>query len=416
MSSAQDQISCDSEFNFFGVDMDENDGEGTTNSTYEWAVLESEFEGEIQPQTASGNQILIEWQNTPNGTYTVVVQEINGDVSCLPDPQEMLVKLVNHSPEDILGPDVICEGETLELEHPRNGRGQWSLQNSKLGDVSPDGICENLQVGRVRVNFDYEVGGCSFSVSKLIQVNPQPKPKLEDSEICVDRDSFESVTLDSGLSQEGHEFRWHFNGQRLEETGDKIEASEIGEYQLQVINTETGCSSSLVTTKVSQIANPIVTATASVDFNDQQSIEVNISNPERYLFKLEDGKFQDSPRFHNITTEGVHHISILEKEGCFSKEIEVIVINYPKFFSPNDDGINDTWNILSLENDPTAEVFIFDRYGKLLKVISPARDKGWNGTYNGKRMPTDDYWFLVEYEDDSDGGQRTFRSHFTLKR
>ena len=63
--------------------------------------------------------------------------------------------------------------------------------------------------------------------------------------------------------------------------------------------------------------------------------------------------------------------------------------------------------------DKNAKVSIYDRFGKLLTVISPS-GKGWEGIYNNKNMPSNDYWFLVDYI--YEGQKRQFKSHFTLKR
>ncbi|MEQ3665458.1 T9SS type B sorting domain-containing protein, partial [Olleya sp.] len=61
--------------------------------------------------------------------------------------------------------------------------------------------------------------------------------------------------------------------------------------------------------------------------------------------------------------------------------------------------------------------YIFDRYGKLLKQLSPS-GLGWDGTYNGNPMPTSDYWFTVEYREpnDTSNTRKQFKAHFTLKR
>lgn len=415
-SSAQDQISCGSELDFFSVDMDENNGTGSTNSTYEWHVREDEFEGEILPQTSSGNQIIIDWLNTPEGEYTVFVKEINGEASCLPEPQLIQVLFENVFPEQILGPSYVCEGETIPLKHPFLEKGEWTIENENIGRVDQNGNFEAVQTGETIVNFSYMTKACQFTVSKVIQVQPRPKPKLENHEICIDTEGKEIIILNSGLPQENLEFKWYYNDQPMPNSQNHISVTDIGEYKLQVINLNTGCSSDIITTKVKALPKPSISANVDTDFHDNQRIVVNIDNPQAYLFKLEDGEFQDSPVFNNITTEGTYHISIKAKQGCFTKEIKVIVINYPKFFTPNDDGYNDTWNIDSLKDDPTAEIFIFDRYGKLLKMISPSSQKGWDGIYNGKAMPTDDYWFRVDYTDRNDAVQKSFKSNFTLKR
>ena len=92
-----------------------------------------------------------------------------------------------------------------------------------------------------------------------------------------------------------------------------------------------------------------------------------------------------------------------------------MVMDYPKFFTPNGDGYNDTWNISAINGQPNAKIYIFDRYGKLLKQLSPT-GAGWNGTYNGNQLPTSDYWFVVEYNEPNTGDRKEFKAHFTLKR
>ncbi|NRD23372.1 T9SS type B sorting domain-containing protein, partial [Winogradskyella litoriviva] len=59
--------------------------------------------------------------------------------------------------------------------------------------------------------------------------------------------------------------------------------------------------------------------------------------------------------------------------------------------------------------------YIFDRYGKLLKQLSPD-GSGWDGTFNGNLMPTSDYWFTVEYDEPTTDIRKEFKAHFTLKR
>ena len=93
----------------------------------------------------------------------------------------------------------------------------------------------------------------------------------------------------------------------------------------------------------------------------------------------------------------------------------ITVIDYPKFFTPNGDGNNDTWQIKGINSQPDAIIYIHDRYGKLLKQIGPT-GQGWDGTYNGNRMPSSDYWFVLEYREPTTDERKTFRAHFTLKR
>ncbi|HLF53229.1 T9SS type B sorting domain-containing protein, partial [Flavobacterium sp.] len=69
---------------------------------------------------------------------------------------------------------------------------------------------------------------------------------------------------------------------------------------------------------------------------------------------------------------------------------------------------------IGLSSQPNAKIYIFDRYGKLIKQISPTGTGGWDGTYNGQLMPSSDYWFTVDYLET--GVNKVFKAHFSLKR
>ena len=79
-------------------------------------------------------------------------------------------------------------------------------------------------------------------------------------------------------------------------------------------------------------------------------------------------------------------------------------------FTPNGDGYHDYWQIEGIEAFPDAQIFIFDRYGKLLKQLSP-QETGWDGSFTNQNLPSADYWFEVDL-----GNGRIYKNHFTLKR
>ena len=153
------------------------------------------------------------------------------------------------------------------------------------------------------------------------------------------------------------------------------------------------------------------------DLSDSNIIEAIMASNGSYEYAINGGEFQDSPIFENVPP-GENTIIINDTNGCgITEPIPFLVVGYPKFFTPNGDGIHDAWNVLGIETltDPT--VFIFDRYGKLLKQLDETT-LGWDGTFNGRPMPSSDYWFRLEYERDESGTlvANTIRTHFTLKR
>jgi gliding motility-associated-like protein len=149
-------------------------------------------------------------------------------------------------------------------------------------------------------------------------------------------------------------------------------------------------------------------------FSANNTIVVNAVATGNYEYQLDNDIPQTQNVFENVSP-GNHIVTVFDVNSC-SPPIrkEVAIIDYPKFFTPNGDGFNETWNITALEGQDQAKIFIFDRFGKLLKQISPDNE-GWNGKYNGKELPSTDYWFTVSYNGE-DGGDKLFKSHFTLKR
>ncbi|PCJ97102.1 MAG: hypothetical protein COA50_05545 [Flavobacteriaceae bacterium] len=85
------------------------------------------------------------------------------------------------------------------------------------------------------------------------------------------------------------------------------------------------------------------------------------------------------------------------------------VLDVPKFFTPNNDGINDFWAIEVNPEAPLAHVFIFDRYGKILKQLNEGQS--WDGFYKGKEMDSGSYWYIANLEDGN-----ISNGYFMLKR
>ena len=83
----------------------------------------------------------------------------------------------------------------------------------------------------------------------------------------------------------------------------------------------------------------------------------------------------------------------------------------PEFFSPNGDGINDTWEVPYFRTHPGATIEIYDRFGR--KIIQyRGRDPGWDGTYRGEPAGAGTYWYVITFDDGSPGK----KGHVTLIR
>jgi len=248
-----------------------------------------------------------------------------------------------------------------------------------------------------------------YGISQLLlKVNPLPILDQDQSLIyCLDTYP-STISLNAGVvgGTTGLTFQWS-NG----ETSQNIQVNQAGVYTITVQNSN-GCSQSrqitVVDSEIATISNIAVT-----DASEFNSIAVSVSGDGDYEFSLDNplGPYQDLGSFQDVLP-GLHTVYVRDKNGCGITQEMVSVIGFMKFFTPNDDGFNDTWQIIgvSAQFQPDSKVFIYDRYGKLITQISPLQG-GWNGKYNGYNMPASDYWFHATLQDG-----RVFKGHFSLVR
>ncbi|WP_264521058.1 T9SS type B sorting domain-containing protein [Flavobacterium sp. N1994] len=255
--------------------------------------------------------------------------------------------------------------------------------------------------------------------------------------ICVNFDTnavVRPLTLDSGIANPGnYTFEWFEDAATTPIAGATGPTYTVNtssatgatrNYTVHVTsNSALACDSTSASFAVIQsgqasIPTGTIGYTVTNAFTEQQIITVLIQGYGTYEYSLDDGPRQASTIFDSVSL-GTHVIHVWDTEGGIAYSCEeliiedVQIIDYPHYFTPNGDGIHDTWNIVGLGGQPDARIYIFDRYGKLLKQISSTGD-GWDGTFNGHLLPSDDYWFSVDYIENATAKQ--FKAHFTLKR
>ncbi len=205
-----------------------------------------------------------------------------------------------------------------------------------------------------------------------------------------------------------------------------LNLTQGGTYTVTAINTSTLCrrSKSIVVNE-SIIATITPNDTVIVDDASNNTITINNNSANlgigNYEFALQDERnqividFQDQPIFENLKG-GIYTILIRDKNNCGIAQLEVSVLEFPDFFTPNNDGINDLWNVKGTNSFfyPKSNITIFDRFGKLITSLQ-IDGQGWDGIYNGKNLPSNDYWFNIQLTD-RDGKTITRRGHFSLLR
>ncbi|MNQ39553.1 Microbial collagenase precursor [compost metagenome] len=287
--------------------------------------------------------------------------------------------------------------------------------NNPLPSPLPNPFITSTQNVKVEVVNPINTSCTATTIIPFV-VHPIPNINLTGHElVCSNLPTFTKV-IDAGLQDgspiENYTYAWSFNGNTiLGETNYTLMVNTEGIYTVKVTNGQ-GCSRTrTITVSASDIA--AITNVDIVDLADSNSITVSVTGNGDYVYGLDDefGVYQEDSIFNNVSA-GIHTVFIKDLNGCGIVPKEVAVLGIPNYFTPNQDGYNDTWNIkgVNASFNTNTIIYIFDRYSKLVKQINP-NGEGWDGTYIGKSMPADDYWYSVQLEDG-----RLMKGHFSLKR
>ncbi|WP_434035304.1 choice-of-anchor L domain-containing protein [Formosa sp. 4Alg 33] len=306
-----------------------------------------------------------------------------------------------------------------------------NISNQITNSLEPD----QIYVKPVNVDTIYVVAkdpdtDC-FEVQTLaLVVNYPPDTKdLTDFEFCDDGSGTLFLKeIDNRLVYDLNSSNITYHKTQADATSGTNPLSDIYDYTTPINGTEiharissiaTGCYFTKPITLQPNSNGTALNVTASASFfQNTNTITVDVlGGTGNYVYSLDHGDFQTSNIFTDVTI-GSHTVFVSNDLGCSEGVTTVTVVDIPKFFTPNQDGYNDTWHIIGIENLAEVEVQIFDRFGKLLTVLNknnnPTFEDGWNGSFNGAPMPTDDYWYVARINNGTQDFERS--GHFTLKR
>jgi gliding motility-associated-like protein len=274
---------------------------------------------------------------------------------------------------------------------------------------------ENITINTQTIFVKVKSNNQCFSISTT-NLNVLYTPTLKADETlfyCVN--SFpETITIFGEVLDDlsnNYYYEWFFNGTLTNTNTLFKDINETGIYTV-IVTDPNGCSSSRTIT-----VNPSETATIESviveGIERSNTITINVSGNGSYEYAIDDsnGVYQDSNVFTNIL-RGFHTVYVRDKNSCGISEEIFSVLGFPKFFTPNGDGNNDTWSVIGSDekNNLIEQVQIFNRYGKLIKEQN-TMSGGWDGSLNGNELPSDDYWFIITFADG-----KTYTGHFALKR
>ncbi len=397
---------------------------GSTTPTFQWRTDNVIIVGATSTTYIKPNATV-----SDSGIYTCVIQS----GSCPPATTNSCTVTVNPTPTANLtfGSTIaVCinDPSSVKIEgtptaivtyNINGGQPQTTTLDASGKVIIPTGnLIQNITYTLLKVETAVApICSRTYNQSITITVNKKPFVKLEDGYICIDQagNTTRDYTFETGFDPADYSFIWYKSNVIISgETDENLTVDKTGTFKVKVTNIITGCSNS-DSMEVTPSSPPTsANVTINTDYFSQNATVIVTAIPAStdYEYQLDYGPFQDSNVFEGIQN-GQHTVQVRDKKVCGEVSDSFTIVDYPKFFTPNGDGFNDTWKIMTLNNQPTAKIYIFDQFGKLLKQIGTTGES-WDGTYVGTPLPSDDYWFTIEYTENT--VIKEFKAHFSLKR
>jgi len=302
--------------------------------------------------------------------------------------------------------------ETIENQLIGNQTGLLIYYSDENGNKFPSPLPTIYQNATawsetIYVSVENELNSLCYSETSFeMVVNELPQIDLENNYFLCDLEPYFKISTDTSFDS----WEWTFEDGSVISNSFESNLIDAGIYTLRVskINNGISCENSFSFNLVRSIL-PKIEEVKIQDISDNNYVEIITSGDGDFEYSIDGFNFQDDNTFHNLLG-GIYNIQVRDKKSCGLDEQEVVLVDYPKFFTPNNDGFNDYWHIQGIEKFPNTVIYIFDRFGKLLKQLT-FNDLGWDGTYNGKLLFASDYWFTADL-----GDGRDFKGHFSLKR
>lgn len=343
--------------------------------------IEVSASGGVLPYTYS-------WSNNPanaessahglcTGTYTVVVTDAVGNTA------DATVEIITDGGNDEEMEILLCNGETYEFFDET---------------ISTTGTYTHKEISSM---------GCEYNTTLIVNA-------VDLSAATISGDGYVCAGTSVGVSVEGapagSSYLWSGPGADGM-TGQNIVVSPTRSSGYSVKVSKDGCETILEKNIVIYPNPRIVTAGPHGENPLWLSATADGGTPP-YMFQM-DGTYTSADGIFDYVGKGYHVVAVEDNYGCEADttvffEIPVIPM---KYFTPNGDGGNEQWTIENIGLVP-AFVMIYDRYGRKLAEYGPGSFQGWDGTYNGHPMPSDDYWYLIRIASTGE----TMHGHFTLRR
>lgn len=344
--------------------------------SYRW------FKDNVQIAGASASYTV-----TVPGRYRVEVSNTPGVYVSSAEVQVRQVTLAK--PVIIPGKALYCEDETavLSVGNPDGFKTQWFFNGSELTVEANKNLISATKAGQYTVTVE-NAEGCrksSDNFALAFAALPAFSILCDKASLCYG----ETATLSASVAATA--YRWSTG-----ETTPTIRVKNAGTYSLELVNAA-GCKKTAAL-DISVLPEVVLSEPAEVKICTVAGESTRLTADAGFKSYSWNG-IKGSAHL-DVSVAGDYVLEVENDFGCKASTIyrvvsscsEVIILNT---FSPNNDGINDRWKIGGIENDASAELIIYNRYGNVVYRATGCC-LSWDGTSNNNSLPVGTYFYTLE--------------------
>ncbi|MBA7682229.1 hypothetical protein ES703_90576 [subsurface metagenome] len=345
------------------------------------------------------NESLEAWARAINGTYGCI-GEWSESVELIAYPLPVTGNIIIESggvtpPVDHL--DIACQNDSKIYSVNGIPGSTYIWEVPDLGihmeDTESIEVQWNLDEGSYSITLqEISDQGCEGSIRNEQVYVSDPEVDLGiDQEICEGENY--TFTAPGGFSS----YEWHDNSSNSEYTGTTTETIQVR------ITDEYGCSDQ---DTVELIVNPL----PELDLGNDTSIcgenGYEIYPGEYFSYRWSTASNSNSIIVYSgfgtvsLTVTNIHDCSAEDAIEIFECDPSILFAEITNAFTPNNDGVHDTWVINNIEIYTNVQIDVFDRTGRLVFHVDGGYDYDWDGTFNGKPLPMDTYYYIIDFKSD----------------
>ncbi|WP_316827674.1 T9SS type B sorting domain-containing protein [Pedobacter miscanthi] len=379
---------------------------GYVNPVYQWQEKTAGVWTDISGKTTK--EVSIDFLNRTAGTYQYrLITAIDGNldkVNCraVSDPITLTVNPIPVVKAENSGP--VCIGNTIYLSASGGTSYSWTDPNGQFFSSDQNPIILNAtKAHEGTYTVQVTANGCTYPATTNVQIHDPviATTNIQTATICEGK----SVQLEASG---GLTYLWQpSKGLSDARISNPIASpTETTTYTVQISNY--GCNTySQITINVNK--NATADAGADQKILTGQSINLNGKvSGDNVTYYWSPSDYLDDPTKLNPVAKPTEDITYtlhaISNSGCTTTSDDIFIQVYPEVlipntFTPNGDGVNDTWNIPAAASFPKPMVKITNRYGQLV-YQSTGTFKPWDGKMNGKDLPPAVYYYTIYLNED----------------